>query len=586
MDFLLELAWKNVAVAGVLAVAAAFISRLVRRPAVTHGLWLIVLLKLVTPPIWHVPVLWSTDESTTAASSQVAPYTPTESDILPGTEQSLAASVYKDANKASPSDSGMTLTSEKATSGSTADLSATALAFSLSLARAAEVLNRARENEPHPIRPWITWKQTVIGVWVGGCCLWASVLLVRLRRFRRLARLARPARAADCHRLKELADAIGLKRAPALRLLSARVPPMTWGLASGYEVIVPTDLWNSLSPAQRDAVLLHELAHLRRGDHWVRHFELLVLLLHWWHPVFWWARHELQKAEEECCDAWVVQGMPEIAPHYAELIVETVAYLSQPPSPVLPPLASGLGQIKHVRKRLIAILGKPASPKLSLVSGLSLALAGSFLLPIIPGAAKGPATQGSNATYPFSTGNSAEPLGPDSPGFTNVANWTGGMASHPFVELVEERLAILRLQLVQREAELTEERLLLEQAVRNARRGTALAARGVVALEILEQSLSEQKIHEARVRGREAAVEELKLMVKREEGRVQRIRENAQAASLGTGLADQPAAESQASNPGPAVQQRINRIEKRLDDLFAAAKSLQEELKRENSGTK
>ena len=119
--------------------------------------------------------------------------------------------------------------------------------------------------------------------------------------------------------------------------------------------------------------------------------------------------------------------MPEIAPHYAELIVETVAYLSQTPSPVFPPLASGLGQIKHVRKRLIAILGKPASPKLSLVSGLCLALAGSLLLPIIPGTAKSP---DSNVAYPFSTSNSAEPLGPDSPGFQKVANWAGG-CSHP-----------------------------------------------------------------------------------------------------------------------------------------------------------
>ena len=268
MDFLLELAWKNVAVAGVLAVAAAIISRLVRRPAVTHGLWLIGF-SAGNAPIWHVPVLWSTVESTTEAPSQFAPYSPTELDVQPGTKHSLAASIDKGTNNALSSDSEVTPTSEKATSGNPEGLPATGLAVSLSIARAAEVLNQARESEPQPIRPSITWKQTVIGVWVAGCCIWASVLLVRLRRFRRLARLARPASAADCHRLHELADAIGLKKAPALRLLSARVPPMTWGLANGYEVIVPTDLWNSLSPTARRRPVAR-LAHLRRGDHWVR----------------------------------------------------------------------------------------------------------------------------------------------------------------------------------------------------------------------------------------------------------------------------------------------------------------------------
>ena len=51
MDFLLDLAWKNAAIAGVLALAAALVGRFVRRPALTHAMWLLVLLKLVTPPL-------------------------------------------------------------------------------------------------------------------------------------------------------------------------------------------------------------------------------------------------------------------------------------------------------------------------------------------------------------------------------------------------------------------------------------------------------------------------------------------------------------------------------------------------------
>ncbi len=218
---------------------------------------------------------------------------------------------------------------------------------------------------------------------LGWYCCWRA-----FRQFKRLVLLATPAGAAESLRVAELARTIGLKRPPTLRFLSACVPPMTWGFGGGHELLVPADLWNSLTATQRDALILHELAHLRRGDHWVRHFELFVFVLHWWHPVSWWARHELQEAEEECCDAWVVRALPDSAGDYADLIVETVAYLSQRRNPALPPLATGLGQIKHVRKRLSAILKGPGSPRLSVLCWLTLLLVGCGLLPLIPTSAE------------------------------------------------------------------------------------------------------------------------------------------------------------------------------------------------------
>src|SRR5260370_41950361 len=48
----------NAAAAAVMAVLAALVSYGWRRPAVTHRLWLVLLLKFVTPPLVHVPVPW------------------------------------------------------------------------------------------------------------------------------------------------------------------------------------------------------------------------------------------------------------------------------------------------------------------------------------------------------------------------------------------------------------------------------------------------------------------------------------------------------------------------------------------------
>src|SRR5437667_428240 len=58
MGTLLEIGLSNAAVASVLALLAAAGARLVRRPALAHALWLLVLLKLLTPPLVTVPIAW------------------------------------------------------------------------------------------------------------------------------------------------------------------------------------------------------------------------------------------------------------------------------------------------------------------------------------------------------------------------------------------------------------------------------------------------------------------------------------------------------------------------------------------------
>src|SRR6185437_15467 len=52
----LHLALSNAAFAGVAALLVWGFSRLCRKPALIHALWLVVLLKLLTPPIWNLPI--------------------------------------------------------------------------------------------------------------------------------------------------------------------------------------------------------------------------------------------------------------------------------------------------------------------------------------------------------------------------------------------------------------------------------------------------------------------------------------------------------------------------------------------------
>ncbi len=148
----------------------------------------------------------------------------------------------------------------------------------------------------------------------------------------------------------------------------------------------------------------------------------------------------------------------------------------------------------------------------------------------------------------------------------------------------------MRIQLVQKEADLAEAKSLLDRAAKRANRGTESLSKGKTTLELIEPSLTDQKIQEARVRGCEANVQEFELRIKQEESRLNNFRKARQkAATAAAGAVASAARPDAPQNPEPdrnrstpeisPVQKRLDQMEKRLDTLFAEAMALEAELK-------
>src|SRR5438132_2995126 len=72
MSPLLHVGLANAAGAALLALVAVVVSRYCRRPALAHSLWLLALLKLVTPPLFPVNLAWLPAEETPPASKAIA----------------------------------------------------------------------------------------------------------------------------------------------------------------------------------------------------------------------------------------------------------------------------------------------------------------------------------------------------------------------------------------------------------------------------------------------------------------------------------------------------------------------------------
>jgi cell division protein FtsB len=200
----------------------------------------------------------------------------------------------------------------------------------------------------------------------------------RALRFRRLLSGALPPSDALRERAQRLAERLGLSRCPSLLLVDARVSPMLWSRIGGCVLVLPSALLVRLTPSECDALILHELAHVRRRDHWVRLVELAAAVLFWWHPAVWLARRNLRIAEEQSCDALVLRTLAGPRRTYAEGLLKTLDFLAGRGRD-LPALASGAGDARHLETRLTMIMkqrtpGRMTRAQTTLLAALALAV--------------------------------------------------------------------------------------------------------------------------------------------------------------------------------------------------------------------
>lgn len=292
-----QLVASNALVAAALAVGVALLGRVWKNPSALHLLWVLVLLKLVTPPLWQVPLPVAGTEP--AASGVVRPQ-PEEPPLAVATQATE-------------------LPAHRATDRRPTE--------------AAPVMRDVSSPQPavppaaRPSR--ISWPVLLGGSWALGIAGLGLVRLACIGRFQRLLRAAQEAPPPLQRRAEAVARRLELPRLPELLLVPLRLSPMVWSWGGRPRLILPAALFAQLDAEAQELILAHELAHVRRKDHWVRLLELGVTTVFWWHPVAWWACRRLRALEEECCDRLVVDSRPHQAKRYALALLETLDFLSQ-----------------------------------------------------------------------------------------------------------------------------------------------------------------------------------------------------------------------------------------------------------------
>jgi beta-lactamase regulating signal transducer with metallopeptidase domain/uncharacterized protein involved in exopolysaccharide biosynthesis len=115
------------------------------------------------------------------------------------------------------------------------------------------------------------------------------------------SRQVRPLDAAWHERLAELQRRFRMSR-PVLLFESAIIQvPVVIGWLRPM-ILVPASNLTGLTPQQLELILAHELAHIRRHDHWVNLAQVLIETLLFYHPAVWWISRDIRAERELCCD--------------------------------------------------------------------------------------------------------------------------------------------------------------------------------------------------------------------------------------------------------------------------------------------
>lgn len=295
LESLFSVVASSAVIASVIGLFAWLGSRSFHSPSLWHAVWVLAIVKLFLPPIWTIPI---------RLSSRPIPLV---------TQQDSSADLAHDQN-----------------SEHTADVNRAEFAPSNQAHSNSQMASptSSRSHTPEGL-PSVSWSSTVFCIWWIGSAIVLVITSRRIARFHALVRRGTPADPSTVSLVEDLiADFSPTVSLPRVQLVGEVIPPLLWPVGTKPTIVLPATWWQATADAERRTVLMHELVHWRRGDHWVRLLQWFAGIVFWWHPLVWIARGELHRLEEQCCDSEVLYRLPGAGRSYASALVSASEWLS------------------------------------------------------------------------------------------------------------------------------------------------------------------------------------------------------------------------------------------------------------------
>ena len=107
--------------------------------------------------------------------------------------------------------------------------------------------------------------------------------------------------------LKTQSQKIGLRKFPSFWSSVCSSTPYAVGVLAPA-IVVPLSMLTSLSSSELQAVLAHELAHIKRNDYLANLFQMVIEAVYFFNPAVWWISRQIRVEREACCDQIAIES--------------------------------------------------------------------------------------------------------------------------------------------------------------------------------------------------------------------------------------------------------------------------------------
>jgi len=169
-----------------------------------------------------------------------------------------------------------------------------------------------------------------IAAWLCGFVMVLCVWCVRWSRISRAIREARPIREGrEVEALRRIEGITGMQQRIEVLSSRASLEPGIFGIAQPV-LVWPEGISERLDDAHLEAILAHELWHVRRRDNLVATMHMVVEAIFWFHPLVWWLGARLVEERERACDEEVLESGSD-RHVYAESILKICEFCVESP---------------------------------------------------------------------------------------------------------------------------------------------------------------------------------------------------------------------------------------------------------------
>ena len=198
----------------------------------------------------------------------------------------------------------------------------------------------------------------LVSLWICGFLIVACVWWIRWHRIQAAVRSASPS---------HLKLDVPVLSSPAL------LEPGIFGIFRPV-LLLPEGITERLTAEQINAILAHELCHVRRRDNLAAAIHMLVEATFWFHPLVWWIGARLVEERERACDEEVLRlgNPPQV---YAESILQTCQFYLESPLACMSGVTGA-----DLKKRVVRIMAHCAAQHLSVGKKLLLAAAAALAI--------------------------------------------------------------------------------------------------------------------------------------------------------------------------------------------------------------